>query len=74
MGLALRPLTPGFGAEIVNLDLATPLAKDTVAEIQAAFDRLMWDNRAVLHRATEYDTAVEPRIVRRTVVPGDEPY
>jgi taurine dioxygenase len=37
-------------------------------------DLLMWDNRAVLHRATEYDTAVEPRIVRRTVVPGDEPY
>src|SRR5262245_20468072 len=37
-------------------------------------DLLMWDNRAVLHRATEYDTAVEPRIVRRTVIPGDEPY
>jgi alpha-ketoglutarate-dependent taurine dioxygenase len=28
----------------------------------------MWDNRAILHRATEYDTAAEPRIVRRTVV------
>jgi taurine dioxygenase len=37
-------------------------------------DLVMWDNRAVLHRATEYDTAVEPRIVRRTVVKGDEPY
>jgi taurine dioxygenase len=37
-------------------------------------DLLMWDNRAVLHRATEYDTAVEPRIVRRTVVKGDQPY
>jgi taurine dioxygenase len=37
-------------------------------------DLLMWDNRAVLHRATEYDTALEPRIVRRTVVQGDEPY
>lgn len=34
----------------------------------------MWDNRAVLHRATEYDTATEPRIVRRTVIVGDEPY
>jgi taurine dioxygenase len=31
-------------------------------------DLLMWDNRAILHRATEYDTAAEPRIVRRTVV------
>ncbi len=39
-----------------------------------AGDLLMWDNRAVLHRATEYDTAVEPRIVRRTVISGDEPY
>lgn len=39
-----------------------------------AGDLLMWDNRAVLHRATEYDTAQEPRIVRRTVVCGDEPY
>jgi taurine dioxygenase len=37
-------------------------------------DLVMWDNRAVLHRATEYDTAVEPRIVRRTVITGDEPY
>jgi taurine dioxygenase len=39
-----------------------------------AGDLVMWDNRAVLHRATEYDTAVEPRIVRRTVISGDEPY
>jgi taurine dioxygenase len=39
-----------------------------------AGDLVMWDNRAVLHRATEYDTAVEPRIVRRTVITGDEPH
>ena len=39
-----------------------------------AGDLVMWDNRAVLHRATEYDTAAEPRIVRRTVITGDEPY
>jgi alpha-ketoglutarate-dependent taurine dioxygenase len=37
-------------------------------------DLLMWDNRAVLHRATEYDTAVESRIMRRTVLKGDAPY
>jgi taurine dioxygenase len=37
-------------------------------------DLVMWDNRAVLHRATEYDTALEPRVVRRTVVKGDDPY
>jgi taurine dioxygenase len=35
-------------------------------------DLLLWDNRAILHRATEYDPAVEPRIVRRTVITGEE--
>jgi taurine dioxygenase len=39
-----------------------------------AGDLIVWDNRAVLHRATEYDTALEPRVVRRAVVAGDEPY
>jgi alpha-ketoglutarate-dependent taurine dioxygenase len=37
-------------------------------------DLLMWDNGAVLHRGTEYDTAVESRIMRRTVLKGDTPY
>jgi alpha-ketoglutarate-dependent taurine dioxygenase len=37
-------------------------------------DLLMWDNRAVFHRATEYDTAIESRIMRRAVLAGDEPY
>ena len=36
-------------------------------------DLVMWDNRATLHRGTEYDTATEPRVVRRTVVMGDAP-
>ena len=34
-------------------------------------DIVMWDNRATMHRATEYDTAIEPRVVRRTVVKGE---
>ncbi len=34
-------------------------------------DLVMWDNRATMHRATEYDTAHEPRVVRRTVVKGE---
>ncbi len=34
-------------------------------------DLLMWDNRATLHRGTEYDPALEPRVVRRTVIKGD---
>ena len=37
-------------------------------------DLLIWDNRATLHRATEYDTAGESRIMRRAVVTGDAPY
>jgi taurine dioxygenase len=37
-------------------------------------DLLIWDNRATLHRATEYDTAGESRSMRRTVVKGDAPY
>jgi taurine dioxygenase len=36
-------------------------------------DLLMWDNRALLHRATEYDTGSEPRVMRRSVVEGDAP-
>jgi taurine dioxygenase len=34
-------------------------------------DLVMWDNRATMHRATEYDTAAEPRVVRRTVIKGE---
>jgi taurine dioxygenase len=37
-------------------------------------DLVMWDNRAVLHRATSYDTGRERRVVQRTVVKGDAPY
>jgi taurine dioxygenase len=36
-----------------------------------AGDLVMWDNRATVHRSTEYDTAAEPRVVRRTVIKGE---
>lgn len=36
-------------------------------------DVVMWDNRATMHRATEYDTAGERRVIHRTVVKGDVP-
>ncbi|MBM3599981.1 MAG: TauD/TfdA family dioxygenase [Alphaproteobacteria bacterium] len=36
-------------------------------------DLVMWDNRATLHRATDYDTGNDRRIVRRTVVTGEVP-
>lgn len=36
-------------------------------------DVVMWDNRATMHRATEYDAALERRVIHRTVVKGDVP-
>ncbi len=38
-----------------------------------AGDLVMWDNRATVHRGTEYDPEIEPRVVRRTVIKGDAP-
>jgi alpha-ketoglutarate-dependent 2,4-dichlorophenoxyacetate dioxygenase len=35
-----------------------------------AGDLVIWDNRAVLHRATAYDTAAHKRLMQRTTVNG----
>jgi len=34
---------------------------------------IVWDNRCVMHRATEYDPATERRVVRRCTVVGEVP-
>ncbi|HEX4986255.1 MAG TPA: TauD/TfdA family dioxygenase [Burkholderiales bacterium] len=34
---------------------------------------IVWDNRAVLHRATEYDPATQKRVIRRCTVLGEIP-
>ena len=34
---------------------------------------IVWDNRCVQHRATEYDPTTERRVVRRCTVLGEEP-
>lgn len=34
---------------------------------------IVWDNRCVMHRATSYDAAREPRVVRRCTVLGEVP-
>jgi taurine dioxygenase len=34
---------------------------------------LVWDNRCLMHRATEYDPAVQQRVVRRCTVLGEVP-
>jgi len=36
-------------------------------------DLVIWDNRAVLHRATAYDTVRHKRLMQRTTVGGDAP-
>jgi len=36
-------------------------------------DLVIWDNRAVLHRATAYDTVRYQRLMQRTTVRGDGP-
>jgi taurine dioxygenase len=38
-----------------------------------AGDFVVWDNRCLLHRATEYDPATQRRVVRRATVNGEEP-
>jgi len=34
---------------------------------------LLWDNRCVMHRATAYDAATQPRVIRRCTVLGEVP-
>jgi alpha-ketoglutarate-dependent 2,4-dichlorophenoxyacetate dioxygenase len=36
-------------------------------------DLVIWDNRAVLHRATAYDSQRHKRLMQRTTVGGDQP-
>lgn len=38
-----------------------------------ANDMILWDNRAVLHRATPFASATEKRIMVRTTIAGDAP-
>jgi taurine dioxygenase len=37
-------------------------------------DFMVWDNRCLMHKAEGYDTAREPRVIRRCTVLGDAPY
>ena len=36
-------------------------------------DFMVWDNRCLLHKAESYDTAHEPRVIRRCTVLGEVP-
>jgi taurine dioxygenase len=35
---------------------------------------VVWDNRSLLHRATNYDTANQKRVMRRCTIMGDRPF
>jgi taurine dioxygenase len=35
---------------------------------------ILWDNRCVMHRATEYDPATQRRVIRRCTVLGEVPH
>jgi taurine dioxygenase len=34
---------------------------------------IAWDNRCLMHRATDYDLSTQPRVIRRCTVLGDVP-
>ena len=54
--------------------LALTTAPDRVyRHVWAQWDLVMWDNRCVLHRGRPWDSARNPRIMRRTTVAGDGP-
>jgi len=36
-------------------------------------DFMVWDNRCLLHKAGSYDTAREPRVIRRCTIIGEVP-
>ncbi|MEZ5934161.1 MAG: TauD/TfdA family dioxygenase [Alphaproteobacteria bacterium] len=36
-------------------------------------DLILWDNRCTLHKAETYDTAAEPRVLRRCTITGEVP-
>ncbi|MBV8408047.1 MAG: TauD/TfdA family dioxygenase, partial [Alphaproteobacteria bacterium] len=36
-------------------------------------DVIVWDNRAILHRATYYDAVKYRRLMQRTTIAGDAP-
>jgi len=85
MTITIRSLHPLLCAEISGVDAGTPMDEATFAEIRAKQPQfryshawrqgnlVIWDNRAVLHRATAYDTVRHQRLIQRTTAQGDGP-
>jgi len=61
-----RALIEELNARAIHADL-------TYAHRWTAGQLLVWDNRCVMHRATAFDTATQPRVIRRCTVLGEIP-
>jgi taurine dioxygenase len=61
-----RALIDELNALAVHPDL-------TYAHRWTAGQLVVWDNRCVMHRATDYDPATQRRVIRRCTVLGEEP-
>jgi len=61
-----RALIDEINAMIVHPDL-------TYAHKWTPRQLIVWDNRCVMHRATEYDPATQGRVIRRCTILGDVP-
>jgi taurine dioxygenase len=62
-----RAFIEALNARIVEL-------ADTYTHRWRPGDFMVWDNRCLLHKAESYDTATEPRIIRRCTVLGEVPH
>jgi len=61
-----RALIDEVNAMIVHPDL-------TYAHKWTPRELIVWDNRCVMHRATEYDPATQRRVIRRCTILGEVP-
>jgi taurine dioxygenase len=62
------------GRELVEAVNAAAIHASRIYEHRwRAGDLIVWDNRALLHRATEYDAATVRRVMRRCTVIGEQP-
>jgi alpha-ketoglutarate-dependent taurine dioxygenase len=80
MSIVIRQIHPVFVGEVSGIDIARPLTPAEVAALEAGMDRyavlvfhdqkVMWDNRQMMHRVRRYDER-QPRDMHRTTVAGD---
>ena len=64
---------PMSDALLHELTWRATLPEFTLSHAWREGDVIVWDNRAVLHRATAYDAVKHKRLMQRTTVAGDAP-